>query len=137
MALSQVSVSYTIILQLAMVILSQVIASNLRITSILPKQIVAVFAGATSGIGEATLKSFVKYAVQPRIYLFARNQTSAERVIADCRRVNPDGEYIFVQVDLSLIKETDFACGEVKRKEKLVNLVVLTAGEFNLERSRE
>jgi NADP-dependent 3-hydroxy acid dehydrogenase YdfG len=120
-----------------MVILSQVIVSNLHIPSSLPKQLVAVFAGAKSDIGEATLKALVKYAVEPRIYLFARNQTSAERVIAECRQINPEGNYILVQVDLSLIKETDVACEVVKNNEKLVNLVVLSAGEFNLERNRK
>jgi NADP-dependent 3-hydroxy acid dehydrogenase YdfG len=120
-----------------MVSLSEIHASNAQLPSFLPKQVVAVFAGATSGIGEATLKTFVRYAVEPRIYLFARNEASAERVIADCRQINPAGDFIFVQVDLSLIRETDRACEEVKSKEKRVNLVVLSAGEMKLDRSRK
>ena len=120
-----------------MVSLSDVLASNAQIPSSLPKQLVAIFAGATSGIGEVTLKTFVKYAVEPRIYLFARSQASAERVIAECRRINPGGDYVFVQVDLSLIKETDHACEQVKRKEKLVNLMVLSAGEAKFGSNRK
>ena len=98
---------------------------------------VTVFAGATSGIGEATLKTFVKYAVEPRIYLFARKQAAAERLIAECRQINPRGEYIFIYADLMSIKETDRACEQVKKKEKLVNLVVLSAGQLIFDRNRK
>lgn len=120
-----------------MVSLVAVRVSNKQIPTALPKNLVAVFAGATSGIGLATLKRFVNYAVEPRIYLFARNPTSAERVIAECRQLNPQGEYVFVKVDLSLVKETDRACDEVKSKEKLVNLAFLSAGELSFDRARK
>jgi NADP-dependent 3-hydroxy acid dehydrogenase YdfG len=120
-----------------MVSLPDVLASNAEISSTLPKRLVAVFAGATSGIGEATLKALVKYIVEPRIYLLARNPVSAERVIAECRQLNPGAEYEFIKVDLSSIKETDLACGEVKRREELVNLVVLSAGELRFDRARK
>lgn len=120
-----------------MVSLKDVLASNAQITTTLPKQLVAIFAGATSGIGESTLKTFVKYAAEPRIYLFARNSASAKRVIAQCRQVNPRGEYIFIKADLSLIKETDRACEEVKQKESLINLIVLSAGELSFHKQRK
>ncbi|KAH7076236.1 hypothetical protein FB567DRAFT_535785, partial [Paraphoma chrysanthemicola] len=119
-----------------MVSLKEVIASNAQIPTTLPKRLVAIFAGATTGIGESTLKTFVKYAVEPRIYLFARNPDSAARVIAACRQINPQGEYEFVKVDLSLIRETDAACDHVKSKEKLVNLLFLSAGEVSFNRTR-
>lgn len=118
-----------------MVSLPIVLASNAQIPSTLPEGLVAVFAGATSGIGEATLKTLVKYAVKPRIYLFARTPASAERVIAECRQSNPSAELEFIKVDLSSIKETDEACEVVKKKEKMVNLVVLSAGELKLDRT--
>lgn len=117
-----------------MVSLTDVLASNAQIPSILPKHLVAIFAGATSGIGETTLKTLIKYAVEPRIYLFARNTTSAARVIAECRHINPGGEYIFIKVDLSSIKETDRACAEVTSRENQINLVVLSAGEARFDR---
>ncbi|KAH7063862.1 hypothetical protein BKA63DRAFT_497142 [Paraphoma chrysanthemicola] len=119
-----------------MVSLKDVIASNGLIPTTLPKRLVAIFAGATTGIGESTLKTFVKYAVEPRIYLFARSPDSAARVIAACRQINPQGEYEFVKVDLSLIRETDAACEHVKSKEKLVNLLFLSAGEVSFNRTR-
>jgi NADP-dependent 3-hydroxy acid dehydrogenase YdfG len=128
---------HTAIGNFTMVTFSDVLKSNAKIPSGLPKRLVAVFAGATSGIGEATLKLLSKYAVEPRIYLIARNQTSAERVIADCRQINPQGEYMFVQADLSSIRETDRACEHIKSKEKVVNLVSLSAGQFDLNKKRK
>lgn len=120
-----------------MVSLDQVLASNMQISTHLPKRVVAVFAGATSGIGEATLLAFVKYAFEPHIYLFARNMSSAERVIAQCRQLNAGGVYNFVKVDLSSVKETDAACEDVKKKEQVVNLVVLSAGEITFDTTRK
>lgn len=115
-----------------MVKLQKVLASNAQIPASLPKQLVAVFSGVTNGIGEVSVKTLAKYVVEPRIYLFARNQSSAERVIAECRQINPRGQYTFVQVDLSSVKETDRACEYVKSKEKMVHLLLMSAGELKL-----
>lgn len=115
-----------------MVAYSAVLASNAQISTHMKKPFVALFAGATSGIGEVTLTTLLKYVPQPRIYLFARNETSAERVIAKCQQINPQGQYTFVKADLSSIKETDHACDFVKSTEVSVNLVVVSAGEIKL-----
>ncbi|KAF2269644.1 hypothetical protein CC78DRAFT_528839 [Lojkania enalia] len=119
-----------------MVLLDDVLASNARIPTSLPPKLVAVFAGATTGIGEATLKAFVKYAVEPRIYLMARSPTSAQRVIEECKTLNPKAEYTTINVDLSFIRETDRACNEIIAKESAVNLLMLSVGEISLDRSR-
>jgi hypothetical protein len=50
-----------------MVSLSNIQTSNTGIASILPG-LVAVFVGATSGIGETTLRQCAKHARQPRVY---------------------------------------------------------------------
>ncbi|KAF1956446.1 hypothetical protein CC80DRAFT_473412 [Byssothecium circinans] len=117
-----------------MVSLPIVKASNARIPTELPARLVAVFAGATTGIGEATLKTFVRYAVAPRIYFLARSPSSAERVATECREVNPKAQFEIITADLSSVKETDAACDVIKKKEKAVNLIVLSMGEIILDR---
>ncbi|KAF2733834.1 hypothetical protein EJ04DRAFT_512866 [Polyplosphaeria fusca] len=117
-----------------MVLLDDVLASNAKISAALPPGLVAVFAGATTGIGESTLKTFVRYAIKPRIYLMARSSPSAQRVISECKEINPDADLHFVKVDLSFVKETDRACDEIKSREKTVNVIVLSAGELLLDR---
>ncbi|KAL1604880.1 hypothetical protein SLS60_004420 [Paraconiothyrium brasiliense] len=118
-----------------MVSLHQVLSSNARIPHELPKNMVAVFAGATTGIGLATLKAFVKYAVAPRIYFLARNTPTAERIVTDCLTTNPSSTFHVLKVDLSSVRETTAACDTIKAKEKAVNLIVLTMGEIRMDRT--
>lgn len=72
--------------------LAQVHASNATISS-LPPGLVAVFVGATSGIGEAALKEFVKNAKKPKCYLVGRSGQAANRIIGECKSLNPDANY--------------------------------------------
>jgi hypothetical protein len=59
---------------IATVSLAQVQSSNSRISTTLPAGLVAVFVGATSSIGETSLKQFAKHARQPRVYFLGRSQ---------------------------------------------------------------
>lgn len=120
-----------------MVSLAQVLASNARIPTSLPSSMVAVFAGATTGIGLATLKAFVAHAVAPRIYFFARNTDSAARVVQQCLAINPSCEIEVVKADLSSLRETTAACAVVTARETGVNLVVLSMGEVRMDRTRK
>ncbi len=51
-----------------------------RIEGSLPEGLVAVFVGATSGIGETSMRQFVKYTVRPRIYFVGRSTQAADRL---------------------------------------------------------
>jgi hypothetical protein len=50
-----------------MVELDKIRSSNQKLATTLPSDLVAVFVGATNGIGEHTIKAFVKYTVKPRV----------------------------------------------------------------------
>ncbi|KAI1814428.1 hypothetical protein GGS20DRAFT_412436 [Poronia punctata] len=102
--------------------------SNTRISQTLPPGLVAVFVGATSGIGEATLKHLAKNTRQPRIYFLGRRQTEGDRIKKELEEVNPGGEYHFLSYDLSLLKNVDDACRYIQGKEKAINLLFLTSG---------
>jgi short-subunit dehydrogenase len=111
-----------------MVSYPNILASNARISSELPVHVVAVFIGATSGIGELSVKSFAKNVNQPRIYIVGRSQESADRIIAECKTLNPKGEYFFLKTDASLIKNVDEICREIKSKEKSINVLFNSMG---------
>jgi NADP-dependent 3-hydroxy acid dehydrogenase YdfG len=117
-----------------MVSLSDVRLSNSLISSTLPR-LVAVFVGATSGIGEITLKKFAKYSHQPRAYFVGRSQGAADRIVAECKALNPQGEYIFIKADVSLIRVVDKVCEEIMAKEKALNILFLSAGAPSMDRS--
>ncbi|MCJ1246082.1 hypothetical protein MMC30_003286 [Trapelia coarctata] len=111
-----------------MVSLSDVHLSNSRICTSLPQGLVAVFVGATSGIGLYTLKQFAKHVRQPRVYFVGRSQEAGDRIAAECKALNSEGEFTFVKADVSLISVVDDVCRDIKSKEKAVNLLFLSPG---------
>lgn len=111
-----------------MVSLEQIRSSNSKIATALRPGLVAVFAGATSGIGETSLKQFAKHAVKPRIHFIGRSKESGSRIRAELQKLNPEGEYIFHSVDVSLLRYVDDACREIKKKETAINLLFLSTG---------
>ena len=118
-----------------MIPLNLVKASNATLLQALPPGIVAVFVGGTSGVGEVTLKLFAKNSVRPRIYIVGRSREAAERIIAECRIVNPEGEYTFIQKSLELMKGWEELGNEIKSKEKALNLLFVSAGEPDLSKT--
>lgn len=111
-----------------MVRLKHVLESNSRIASELPPDLVAVFVGATSGIGRATLLRFASHATQPRVYFVGRSEVKAGQVLAELKQVNPSGTYVFLKADVSLLRNVDKVTEEIKAKESRVNLLFLTNG---------
>ncbi|THZ98797.1 hypothetical protein D6C82_05560 [Aureobasidium pullulans] len=111
-----------------MVALETIRASNSKIASTLPSGLVAVFVGATNGVGEATVRQFAKYASAPRVYLIGRSQDAGTRIVNECRALNAKGEFTFISKDTSLMRNVDEICETIKQKEKSVNLLFLTIG---------
>ncbi|KAL8393666.1 hypothetical protein RB595_003414 [Gaeumannomyces hyphopodioides] len=113
-----------------MVKLADVKASNARIATELPPGLVAVFVGGTSGLGEYSVLAFAKHALRPKIYIIGRSQTAADRIIAECEKLNPEGQYAFMQTDASLLKNVDDACRQLREKEKAINVLFLSIGNL-------
>ncbi|GAB1312352.1 Oxidoreductase andH (Fragment) [Madurella fahalii] len=111
-----------------MVALEQIRSSNSKIMAALRPSLVAVFAGATSGIGETSLKQFAKNVVKPRIYFLGRSKGSGNRIRAELQKLNPEGEYIYISLDVSLLRSVDDVCRQIKREEAAVNLLFLSTG---------
>jgi short-subunit dehydrogenase len=111
-----------------MVSLEQMRASNSRIKTALPAELVAVFAGATSGIGESSLRQFVKHTVRPRVYFLGRSKESGVRISTELQKLNPEGEYHYISVDISSIKAVDKVSQDIKDKEQVINLLFLSTG---------
>lgn len=84
--------------------------------------------GGTSGIGSSTAREFVRHTLAPRVYLVGRNETQASRIISELRALNPEGQISFVKSDVSLLRNVDAVCDEIKAKEEKVNLLVLSQG---------
>ena len=114
-----------------MVIYADVKASNAKIASTLPEGLVAVFVGATNGIGEYTLKEFARNARKPKVYFIGRSQEAGARIQQECVKLNPDGVFTFISKDTSLLKNVDALCQEIKAKETQINLLFLSIGTLD------
>ncbi|KAJ3502764.1 hypothetical protein NM208_g16659 [Fusarium decemcellulare] len=111
-----------------MVSLSEVQQSNSSAASVHPSGLVAIFAGATAGIGETALKAFAKHTVQPKIYFIGRSQEAGERLQTELKALNSGGEYIFIKEDMSLLKNVDKVCEDIKSKGSAVNVLFMSQG---------
>jgi NAD(P)-dependent dehydrogenase (short-subunit alcohol dehydrogenase family) len=118
-----------------MIALETIRASNLKIASTLPSGLVAVFVGATNGVGEATVRQFAKYAPAPRVYLIGRSEEAASRITTECKALNPNGKFTFISKDTSLIRNVDEVCKTIEQDEKSVNLLFLTIATLQTGKS--
>lgn len=117
-----------------MVALSDVEASNKRIASAFPDGLVAVFVGGTSGVGEYTLKALAASCSKTRAYIVGRSQQAADRIISECKQVCPDGTFEFFQTDVSLVKNVDEACRQIRSKVSAINILFLSQGSMDFTR---
>lgn len=67
----------------------------------------AVFTGATSGIGKATLQSFAKHIPQPTAIIVGRSQKAFAPELENLKSINPNGSFIFLEEDITLMKNID------------------------------
>lgn len=113
-----------------MVALPQVEISNTQIPSSLPKGLVAVFIGATNGIGETTLRQFARFTkgLQPKVIFVGRAQDAGDRIAKECKALNPEGEFTFMKADVGLIKGVDEVCGRIRGNVRAINLLFMSQG---------
>lgn len=116
-----------------MVTLDTVRASNNQIRTALPAALVAVFVGATNGVGETTVREFAKHASAPKGYILGRSPEAGDRIAGECRELNPEGTFIFIQTDASLMRNVDAVCADIASKETVINLLFLSVGTLQRE----
>ena len=103
----------------------------------LPTHLTAVFVGGTSGIGKFTLLALAQHCAHPTIYIVGRSQASATQLQSRLHSINPNGAYHFLASDIALIKNVDTVCEELRKKEKHINLLVLSQGLFGMGQDTE
>ncbi|KAL8833818.1 MAG: hypothetical protein Q9170_004078 [Blastenia crenularia] len=114
-----------------MVSLKAVQQSNASIRSSIPGQ-VALFVGATSGIAMHTLLEYARHSNKPKIYIVGRSEAKLSPLIKDLEKINPEGSYIPLQYSISLLKNVDAACEELRSKESRLDLMVMCPGYLKL-----
>jgi NADP-dependent 3-hydroxy acid dehydrogenase YdfG len=109
-----------------MVNIKNVRVSNAALKASRPS-IVAVFVGATSGIGLATMKALAASS-NPTLYILGRSKASATPLLDNLAKINSNAKIHFIETEISLIKNVDKASAEIASKEKKIDLLFMTAG---------
>ena len=86
---------------------------------------VALFTGATAGLGEAILKAYAKNHTNSRIYFVGRNDAAALQIKEEVQRVWHDtpqqpggkGDIVFVKADLTLLTNVHDFFREIIQRE--------------------
>jgi NAD(P)-dependent dehydrogenase (short-subunit alcohol dehydrogenase family) len=116
----------------AMASLADVRAHNLTLKTLAPG-LVAIFVGGTSGISLYTAREFARNTKSPHIYLIGRNETEAARISQELQTINATSRIDFIKKDVSLLRQVDEACNEIKAKEKKINLLFMTIGTLTFQ----
>ncbi|KAF4472959.1 short-chain dehydrogenase reductase [Fusarium albosuccineum] len=108
--------------------------SNSLISTV-PKGLVALFIGATSGIGQSALQQFAQHASSPRIYTVARPQSVAshQKLLDSLRQSNPSSTYNLITADVALISEVSKIVDAVKKAETKLDILVVSPGFMPFE----
>ncbi|TVY75468.1 Oxidoreductase lepF [Fusarium oxysporum f. sp. cubense] len=95
-----------------------------------PQSFVAVFVGATRGIGLATLKALTRTLPNPRFYIIGRSKARFAGELALLNEYNPNAAIQFVEAEVSLIKGIDGVCERIMNLEKHVDLLFMSPGSL-------
>ena len=116
-----------------MVAPSTVRATNAQLSS-LTTPTTAVFVGGTSGIGRATLLTLARRKTNGlKVYIIGRNAASHQSLLDELQTLNRNGQFIFLEARVSLLKEVKDVCDKIKEKETRIDLLWLSAGAIPLE----
>ncbi|KAH7007966.1 uncharacterized protein B0I36DRAFT_258234 [Microdochium trichocladiopsis] len=116
--------------------LSTIRVSNSRITAATAPR-VAVFTGATQGIGKATLTQLVGVGTPITIYLIGRNGSTQEGFLEELRASNQQAKIVWLEGQVSLLSETKRLCDEIKSREKSIDLLFFCAAYVALGGRRD
>ncbi|KAK4565749.1 hypothetical protein LTR86_003598 [Recurvomyces mirabilis] len=101
------------------------------------ENLVCVFVGGTGGIGATTAKEVFRRTRTPRIYIIGTSEDKGNELCEELKGINAGGQAIFIKKDISLIKNVDELCDDLKKREPKINCLFLTAGYMSLQGRKE
>jgi NAD(P)-dependent dehydrogenase (short-subunit alcohol dehydrogenase family) len=108
-----------------MVSMKDVRAANNSLSS---QSFTAVFAGSTSGIGLGAIEALLKSTKSSKVYVVGRSQSRFAPTLAKLQDLNKSAEIIFIEAQVSLLKEVDRVCAIIKAQESTIDLLWLSQG---------
>lgn len=90
--------------------------------------LVCVFAGATAGIGRATLERLTTMLHSSSFYILGRNKQRHAPWLEQLRAISPDNKFIYIEGQVSLISDIDTACNQILSTEQKVDILCMSPG---------
>lgn len=103
-----------------MVTIKAVRAAN---NSLSKQSLTAVFVGATSGIGLAAIEALLKSTTSPKIFVVGRSQSKFAPTLAKLQHLNTSAKLIFIEAQVSLLKDVDHVCATIKAQQPAIDLL--------------
>jgi NAD(P)-dependent dehydrogenase (short-subunit alcohol dehydrogenase family) len=119
-----------------MVSLKVVKATNAQLKSA-PSGLTFFFAGATNGIGLAALTALARHGNAPVAYIVGRSQTKFQPHLDSLKKLNPEGKFIFIEAQITELKEVKRVCDRVKSEVGRLDVLCLSPGYLTLVNHRE
>ncbi|KAH9993896.1 hypothetical protein F4779DRAFT_608440 [Xylariaceae sp. FL0662B] len=94
--------------------------------------VVAVFAGATRGIGARTLERMITLYRSPTFYELGRSSTRFAAQHKTLEFLNSECKIVYIETDVSLISGINFASERIKAAEKKVDYLCMSMGGLPL-----
>ncbi|KAH9844664.1 Oxidoreductase lepF [Teratosphaeria destructans] len=105
-----------------------VISFNERIRQTVPSGLVALFVGATSGIGQAVLQILGARLPNASVYVVGRSEAMFASDINRLRVLNPEAKIVFLEAQVSLLREVDRVCEQILTSEEKLDLLYMSPG---------
>lgn len=112
----------------AMVNISEIRKSNASFAAKNHSGLVCVFAGATAGIGSATLRKMVCLLHSSTFYVLGRDPSRYKVKLDELKDIGPTNKIVFVETQVALISAVDDACKHISAAEKKVDIICVSPG---------
>jgi NADP-dependent 3-hydroxy acid dehydrogenase YdfG len=111
-----------------MVVISEIRRRNASYASQGHRGLVCVFAGATAGIGAATLREMVGLLHSSTFYVLGRDPHRYQDKLDELKKLGPSNNIVFIETQIALISGIDKACREISAAAKKIDVICVSPG---------
>lgn len=118
----------SLLFDVKMVGATEIAENNVAYTNEQHTGLVCVFAGATAGIGRATLERLATMVHSSTFYILGRNKQRHAAWLDHLRATSSNSKFIYVEAQASLISDIDEACDQILSAEERVDILCMSPG---------
>lgn len=109
-----------------MVTLSEIRKHNTEFATQDHRDFVCVFAGATAGIGAATLREIASLVRFSTFYILGRDPHRYQEKLDELKRVGRTNKIVFIEAQISLVSGVAKACAHIRETAEKVDVICVS-----------